>query len=116
MTKRREFFLLALFHGVNTSDQLLVTAASTQKIAVARQRETTRRAARYFIARRRLFGHLATQASRQMTDEALDILFGHVIDGDDRNLMAETVRHLAEHELLFPRLGDTLERGQPAPG
>ncbi len=107
--EKAEFFLLALFHGVNTSDQLLVTAASTQRLlSLASAKRRAELPAIYRAPA--LIRHLATQASRQMTDEALDILFGHVIDGDDRNLMAETVRHLAEHELLFPRLGDTLER------
>ncbi len=107
--EKPEFFLLALFHGVNTSDQLLVSAASTRKLLSLASAK--RRAALPAVYRApALIRHLATQASHQLTDEALDILFAHVIDGDDRQLMAETVRHLADHELLFPRLGDTLER------
>lgn len=107
--EKAEFFLLALFHGVNTSDQLLVTAASTrQLLSLASAKRRAELPAVYRAPA--LIRHLATQASHQMTDEALDILFRHVIDGDDRNLMTETVRHLAERELLFPRLGDTLER------
>jgi len=107
--EKAEFFLLALFHGVNTSDALLVSAASTRKLlSLASARRRAQLPAVYRAPA--LIRHLATQASHQMTDEALDILFGHVIDGDDRSLMAETVRHLADHELLFPRLGDTLER------
>ncbi len=107
--EKAEFFLLALFHGVNTSDQLLVTAASTRRLlSLASAKRRAQLPAIYRAPA--LIRHLATQASRQMTDEALDILFAHVIDGDDRKLMAETVRHLAEHKLLFPRLGDTLER------
>lgn len=107
--EKAEFFLLALFHGVNTSDQLLVTAASTRKLlSLASAKRRAELPAVYRAPA--LIRHLATQASHQMTDEALDILFRHVIDGDDRNLMTETVRHLAEKELLFPRLGDTLER------
>ena len=44
--EKAEFFLLALFHGVNTSDQLLVTAASTRKLlalASAKRRAQLRR-------------------------------------------------------------------------
>ena len=107
--EKAEFFLLALFHGVNTSDQQLVTAASTRKLlALAGAKRRIELPAVYRAPA--LIRHLATQASHQMTDDALDILFQHVIDGDDRNLMAETVRHLAEQERLFPRLGDALER------
>lgn len=107
--EKAEFFLLALFHGVNTSDQLLVTAASTRKLLSLAS--ASRRAALPAVYRApALIRHLATQASHQLTEEALDILFRHVIDVDDRNLMAETVRHLADHDLLFPRLGDTLKR------
>lgn len=107
--EKAEFFLLALFHGVNTSDQLLVTAASTRKLlALAGAKRRIELPAVYRAPA--LIRHLATQASQQMTDDALDILFQHVLDGDDRNLMAETVRHLAERERLFPRLGDALER------
>ena len=107
--EKAEFFLLALFHGVNTSDQLLVTAASTRRLLSLASAK--RRAALPAVYRApALIRHLATQASHQMTDEALDILFRRVIDGDDRNLMADTVRHLAEQERLFPRLGDALEQ------
>lgn len=107
--EKAEFFLLALFHGLNTSDQLLVTAAATRKLlSLASAKRRAQLPAVYRAPA--LIRHLATQASHQMTDEALDILFRFVIDGDDRNLMIETVGHLADHELLFPRLGDTLER------
>lgn len=107
--EKTEFFLLALFHGVNTSDQLLVTAASTRKLlSLARSKTRAELPAVYHAPA--LIRHLATQASRQITDEALDLLLHHVLDGDDRQLIAETVRHLAEQERLFPRLGDTLER------
>ena len=107
--EKPEFFLLALFHGVNTSDELLVTAASTRRLLnLANAKRRAELPAVYRAPA--LIRHLATQASHQMTDEALDIIFRHVIDGDDRKLMADTVRHLADHELLFPRLGDALQR------
>ncbi len=107
--EKAEFFLLALFHGVNTTDQLLLTATSTRRLlSLASAKKRAGLPAVYRAPA--LIRHLATQASPQMTTEALDMLFRHVIDGDDRDLMTETVRHLADHELLFPLLGDSLER------
>ena len=107
--ERAEYFLLALFHGVNTSDELLVTAASMHNLLELSG--SNRRAELPAVYRApALIRLLATQASHQVSDEALDMLLRHVIDGDDRNLMAETVRHLVEHDRLFSRLGDALER------
>ena len=109
INEKAEFFLLALYHGVNTSDRLLVTAASTRRLLTlaTADRRAELPAVYRAPAQIRL---LATKASHQMTDEALDILFRFVIDGDDRGLMAESVRHLADHQRLFPRLGVALER------
>ena len=115
ISEKAEFFLLALFHGVSTSDEVLVTAASTRRLlSLAQANERADLPAVYRAPA--LIRLLATQASHKLTDDALDILLRHVIDGDDRSLMTETVRHLADRERLFPRLGDTLEQGQPAPG
>ena len=41
---------------------------------------------RPYIARPRLSGIWPHKQASQMTDEALDIIFRHVIDGDDRKL------------------------------
>ena len=107
--EKAEFFLLALYNGINSSDQLLVTMASTRKLLALADSETRADLPAVYRAPA-LIRLLATQASHQMSDEALDILFRYIIDGDDRNLIAEVVHHLADHELLFPRLSGALER------
>ena len=107
--EKAEFFLLALYNGINSSDKLLVTVASTRKLlALADSEKRADLPAEYRAPA--LIRLLATQASHQMSDEALDILFRCVIDGDDRNLIADAVNHLADHELLFPRLSGALEQ------
>ena len=105
---RTEYFLLALYHGVKVSDGLLVTLPtvrllwslneSAQRVnlpAVYRPPAVTRL--------------LATEASHQLTGDAVDFLFANIVRCDDRKLIVDTARHYADRELLFPRLSHALE-------
>ena len=105
---KSEFFLLALYHGLQVSDGVLVTLPTAERLwslyesdervdlpAVYRPPAVTRL--------------LATEASQQMTDEAVDFLFDRVIACDDRKLTVDTTHHFAERDLLFPRLSQALE-------
>ena len=109
INEKAEFFLLALYHGINTSDRLLVSAASTQKLLSLASSDARAELPAVYRAPA-LIRLLATQASHQLTEEALDLLLRYVVDSDDRQQMAETVRHLADHDLLFSRLGGALGR------
>ena len=106
--EKPEFFLLALYHGLQVSDGVLVTLPTAERLwslyesdervdlpAVYRPPAVTRL--------------LATEASQQMTDEAVDFLFDRVIACDDRKLTVDTTHHFAERDLLFPRLSQALE-------
>ncbi len=106
--EKTEYFLLALFHGLQVSDDCLVTLPTMKTLwdlyesgqrvnlpAVNRPPAVTRL--------------LATEASHQMTDAAVDFLFDRIIAGDDRKLTVDTAHHFADRDLLFPRLSQALE-------
>ena len=46
---------------------------------------------------------LATRASHQLTDDALDLHLRHVMLSEDRELLVEATSHLANRDVLFPR-------------
>lgn len=106
--ERDEYFLLALYHGIQVSDEILVTLASAQRLwSLRASDERVNLPAVYrppAIARL-----LATEASNQMTDDAVDYLFERIIQCDDRKLIADTAQHFADRDLLFPRISQALE-------
>ncbi len=105
---KAEYFLLALYHGIKVSEEQLATAASVRRLwALYESEERVDLPAMYRAPA--VIRLLATGASHQMTDDALEFLFSSIIDGDDRRLIADVVQHFAECELLFPRLGTALE-------
>jgi hypothetical protein len=108
ISEKAEYFLLALYHGIQVSDQILVTLASVQRLwSLHESEERVNLPAVYRPpAVMRL---LATKASRQMTDEAVDFLFDSIIKCDDRKLIADTAHHFADREMLFPRISQALE-------
>ncbi|MCY3978442.1 MAG: hypothetical protein OXG23_10120 [Chloroflexi bacterium] len=107
--ERAEYFLLALYHGVKVSDDVLVTLATIERLwSLYRSDQRVNLPAVYrppAVARL-----LATEASHQMTEEAVDYLFESIIAGDDRKLTTDMAHHLANSDLLFPRLSQTLSR------
>ncbi len=105
---KAEYFLLALYHGIKVSEERLATAASVRRLwTLYESQERVDLPAMYRAPA--VIRLLATGASHQMTDDALEFLFSSIIDGDDRRLIADAVRHFAECELLFPRLRTALE-------
>ena len=106
--EKREHFLLALVHGIEVSDDLLVTAPTAKALWALYESDQRIDLPAVFRppAVTRL---LMTEASHQMSEEALDFLFKRVIAGDDRKLIVDAARHYAERDQLFPRLGGALE-------
>lgn len=103
-----EYFLLALFHGIETSDEQLVTIASVEYLWTLFASE--QRVDLPVIYRPpAMIRLLATQASHQLTDDALDLHLRHVLISDDRELLVEAASHLANRDVLFPRLSTLLE-------
>ena len=106
---KAEYFLLALYHGIQVSDEILVTLASAQRLwSLYISDERVNLPAVYrppTIARL-----LATEAGHQMTDDAVDFLFDNIILCDDRKLIAEAAQCFADREWLFPRISAALER------
>jgi hypothetical protein len=105
--ERPEYFLLALYHGVKVSDELLVTLATVKRLWSLYESDNRVNLPAVYrppaVARL-----LATEASHQMTEEAVDFLFARIVLGDDRKLVADAAHHLADCELLFPRLSQAL--------
>lgn len=103
-----EYFLLALFHGIETSDEQLVTIAAVEYLWTLFASE--KRVDLPVIYRPpAMIRLLATQASHQLTDDALDLHLRHVLISDDRELLVEAASHLADRDVLFPRLSALLE-------
>ena len=104
-----EYFLLALYHGIKVSDALLVTVTTARRLwTLYESDEKVNLPAAYRAST--IIRLLATQSSHQMTDEAMDLLFRQIVNGDDRQLITDAAQHLADRDLLFPRLGNALER------
>ena len=103
-----EYFLLALYHGIQVSDEILVTLATARSLwSLYASDERVNLPAVYrppAVARL-----LATEATEQMTDDAVDYLFERIIQCEDRKLIADTAQHFADRDLLFPRISQALE-------
>jgi len=106
--ERTEHFLLALYHGLQVSDEILVTLPTAKRLWSLN--ESNQRVNLPAVYRPPAVTRLlATEASHQMTEEALEFLFETIIACDDRKLTLDTTRHLAARDLLFPRLSPALE-------
>ena len=106
---RAETFLLALYHGLSATDTLLVSgSAARHLIELAESEKRASLPAMYRAPA--LIRLLATQASAQLSSEALDRLLRYILPSDDRAFIAKAMNHLARHELLFPRLIKTIEQ------
>ena len=69
-----------------------------------------------YIDRRRLTRLLATEASHQMTEEALDFLFDNIIACDDRKLIVDTAHHFADRRSALPAFEPGAGKRRRAPG
>ena len=109
---KAEICLLALRRGMNNKGEALVSHALARRLwALAQSDERIDLPAD--CQPQALVKQLMTRDSQQLTDEALDYLFGRVIAGDDRDLTAAAAQHLAQRGALFPRLTQCLERETP---
>ena len=104
-----EHFLLALYNGLGASDDLLVSLAATRRLVGLTESEGRTNLPAVYRAPA-LIGLLATQASHQMTADAVDLLLRYILHIDDRPFIARALQHLADHELLFPRLEGALQQ------
>lgn len=106
--EKSEYFLLALYHGIQVSDEILVTLPTVKRLWTLYETDERVNLPAVFRppAAARL---LATEASHQMTDEALEFLFDNIVACDDRKLIVDTAHHFADRDLLFPRLSHALE-------
>ena len=103
-----EICLLALRRGMDGANETLASLAMARRLwalAEAEQRINLPADCQPLA----LIEQLMTRASHQLTDEALDYLFGRVLAGGDRDLIAAAAQHLAQRGELFPRLTRCLE-------
>ena len=103
-----EYFLLALFHGFETSNDQFVTALSVAYLWSLYESEVKINLPAIYRPAA-VIRALASRNSYQLTEEALDLLLKHIVKSDDRELLVDTARHLAERDQLFPRLNTLLE-------
>ncbi len=102
-----ENFLLALYHGISSSDQPLLSAAAARKLIDLAESDQRANLPAVYRAPA-LIRLLATQAADQMTEDAADLVLRAILHLDDRALIAKSMQHLADHDLLLPRLGSAL--------
>lgn len=103
-----EYFLLALFHGIATSDEQLVTLASVAYLWSLFEADVKINLPVVYRPPA-MIRALATGASHQLNDDALDLLLRNILNSDERELFVDAARHLAERDSLFPRLSTLLE-------
>ena len=102
-----EYFLLALFHGLHTSEAQFVTVKSTRYLwALSGSDQRINLPVIYRPPA--MIRDLATEASARLTDEALELHLTQVIKSDDRDLFVEAVEIIADRAALFPWLGTLL--------
>ena len=104
-----EHFLLSLYNGLSASDDLLVSLAATRRLISLAESEGRANLPAVYRAPA-LIRLLATQGGRQMSADALDLLLRYILHIDDRPFIAGALQHLADHELLFPRLEGALQQ------
>ncbi|MCY3780745.1 MAG: hypothetical protein OXG78_10585 [Chloroflexi bacterium] len=106
---RPEHFLFALYNGISSSDEMLVSAGAARRlIGLAQSEQRANLPAMYRAPA--LIRLLATEAVHQMSEDAVDLLLQYILHLDDREFIAKALGNLADHELLFPRLSHALEQ------
>lgn len=106
--EKSEYFLLGLSHAIHTSDEQLVTLPIVRKLwSLYRSDHKINLPQMYqpqFLIR-----SVGAQSSHQMTDNAIDGLLGAIIETNDNDLFIAVVTHLANRDILFPRLSIQLQ-------
>ncbi len=107
-----EHFLLAFYHGIQEAKEPFVTSAMLTRLwQIDETDEKVNLPALYRAPA--LIRLLATQQSQQLTERALDLLLEKILRADNQRLIADMARHLAERDLLFPRLTVALDSERP---
>ena len=104
-----EHFLLALYHGVSESDDLLVSLEGARRLVNLAEAEPRANLPAVYRAPA-LIRLLATKASHQLSEAAVDVLLRYILHTDDRQFIAKAMQHLVDSDLLFPRLESALEQ------
>ena len=103
-----EYFLLAVSHALQTSDEQLITSRMVRRLWSLYQADDKLNLPQMYQPQF-LIRLLATQSSHQMMDSAIDSLLGLIIEATDHDLFIEMVTHLANCDILFPRLSTLLQ-------
>jgi len=103
-----EYFLLALSHALQTSDEQVITARMVQRLWALYMDDDKISLPSMYQAHT-LLRLMGTQSSHQMTDNAIDTLLGYIIEANDNDLFVDVASHLANRDILFPRLSSILQ-------
>lgn len=103
-----EYFLLALFHTTQTDHEGLVSVSVMERLWTLYQAEDTFNLPTIYRPVS-LLSLLGTQSSQQLTSGAIDYLLEKIIDANDSSLFMEVATHLANRDVLFPRLSNILQ-------
>jgi len=106
-----EYFLLALFHATQTDHSDIVNNTIMQYLwTLYRAEEPVNLPMIYRPAS--LVRLLGTQSSTLLTEGAISFLLEKIIDRGDNQLFVEVATHLANREMLFPRLSQILQKDE----
>jgi len=106
--EKPEYFLLALSHAIHTSDEPLITLPTIRRLWSLYRSENKINLPQMYQPQF-LIRSIGTQSSHQMTENAIDGLLGSIIESNDNELFIPVVTHLANRDILFPRLGIQLQ-------
>ena len=106
--EKPEYFLLALSHAIQTSDEQLITLPTVRKLWSLYLADDTINLPQMYQPQF-LIRSIGAQSSNQMTDTAIDGLLGAIIEANDNDLFIALVTHLANRGILFPRLSIQLQ-------
>lgn len=103
-----EYFLLALSHALQTSDEQLVTTHAIRRLWSLYISDDKFNLPRLYQPNS-LIRLIGTQSSHLMMDNAIDSLLGLIIEANDNDLFIDMTTHLANRDILFPRLSNQLQ-------
>lgn len=106
-----QYFLLALFHATQTNHQHIISVPMIERLwTLYRAEDKVNLPVIYRPVS--ILRQLGTQSSQQMTDRAIDVLLDHIISANNNTLFVEVATHLANRDVLFPRLSNILQNNE----
>jgi hypothetical protein len=106
--EKPEYFLLAVSHAIHTADTEIITLPTIRQLWALYEADENINLPKMYQPQF-LIQLIGSQSSNLMTDSAIDGLLGLIIEANDSELFIANVTHLADRDILFPRLSIQLQ-------